>query len=266
MSTILDDILKDLEICKVKELYPHEQTISSNLKRLKETMLNIGHLVDPIIVDKKSKVVLDGHHRLKVLQVIECPHASCQTVDYQSKDIKVGTWIPVTKSPLGDVLKDVKKETVDFDSGMAAVKGLKSPFMLARKEGATITSQILSPGSYKIKEMIEEQVFVLSTLKNLEVEYVADDLLHEYLDRGYSVLYRRPYTKEEIIKTAHDHEQFPPKSTRHLIPGRLIRLNMKLGWLHEDKADAYEQMRIMLQRRAVEGSVRRYNEGVIVIY
>ncbi|HLC69049.1 MAG TPA: ParB N-terminal domain-containing protein, partial [Candidatus Bilamarchaeaceae archaeon] len=81
MKMLLDEMLQSLDIVEVSTLFPHEQTIASNVKRLKEAMLNIGQLVDPIVVDKKSRVVLDGNHRLKVLQVIECPLSACQFVD-----------------------------------------------------------------------------------------------------------------------------------------------------------------------------------------
>ncbi|MFH0738127.1 MAG: hypothetical protein V1827_05650, partial [Candidatus Micrarchaeota archaeon] len=94
MSDLAADMLKELEVWEVKSLLSHEQVISHNLKRLKEAMLNLGQLVDPLIVDRSTGVVLDGNHRLKVLEIIECPHATCQAVDYQSDEITVGTWYP----------------------------------------------------------------------------------------------------------------------------------------------------------------------------
>src|SRR5512137_2150146 len=94
MSELAEEMLKNLEVWEVKQLLSHEQVISYNLKRLKEAMLNIGHLVDPLIVDRKTGVVLDGNHRLKVLEIIECPFAACQAVDYSSDEITVGTWLP----------------------------------------------------------------------------------------------------------------------------------------------------------------------------
>ena len=65
-------------------------------------MLNIGHLVDPIVMDKKTGVVLDGNHRLKVLEIIECPFAVVQSIDYKNKEIEVGTWYPTVKESVED--------------------------------------------------------------------------------------------------------------------------------------------------------------------
>ena len=264
-STLLDDMLKVLEIRETKSLLSHEQTISHNLKHLKEGMLNIGHLVDPLVIDSETGVVLDGNHRLKVLEIIECPYAACQTVNYHSPEIEVGTWLPVTDKPLEEIFKDqrnIKIEKVDQKHGFDTVKNLGSPFMASTKH----CSYLLNPGKYKLREMTEEQVFILSMLDSSKIGYVPDNEGQKFIDDGYTVFYRRPYTKEEIVKTAQAHAPLPPKSTRHLIPGRIIRLNMKLGWLHKNKEGAQNELENMLNNRAYNGNVRKYYEPVIVIY
>ena len=125
----------------------------------------------------------------------------------------------------------------------------------------------LEPGNYKLKELIEEQNYVLSSMKSdVDLRYIADDEAEEYLAKGYTVFFRRGYTKQEIIKAAKEHDPLPPKSTRHVIPNRIIRLNMRLGWLHEDKKDAMHYLQEMLRNRVYNSNVRRYVEPVIVIY
>ena len=138
--------------------------------------------------------------------------------------------------------------------------------MAVQKKNNKTESLLLDPGNYKLKELVEEQNYIVSNLKDLEIRYIADDQAEEFLDQGYTVLERRAYTKEEIIQSALDHNPLPPKSTRHLIPDRIIRLNMKLGWLHEDKTEAFTHLKEMLEVRAYNGNVRRYVEPVIVIY
>jgi len=266
MSVASEELLSELDIRPTKDLLAHEQTISKNLKRLKEGMLNIGHLVDPLIVDDKTNVVLDGNHRLKVLEIIECPYSACQVVDYSSPEIKVGTWLPAIKKKPDELLKaeNLKSEVSDIDDGKEAVDDLKSPFLMLSK--GRKDAHLVNPGKYKLREMVEEQVFALSLFNSEELRYIPDNELDHYLDMGYTVLYRRTFTKEEIVKTAKDHAPLPPKSTRHLIPGRIIRLNMKLGWLHLEQEDALKELKDMLERRAYNGNVRKYYEPVVVIY
>ncbi len=263
-SKLVEEMLKCLEIREVRSLYSHEQVISSNLKRLKESMLNIGHIVDPIVVDGKTGVVLDGNHRLRILEIIEAPYAVCQIVDYSSPEIRVGTWYPsVSFSPEQIFSMDsIKHEKVDHDAGKKAVDGLKAPFMVSTKTD----SYLLNSGSYRLKEMIEEQKYILSLIEKDSVDYIAEEEVNEHLEDGRTVLYRRAYSKQEIIDTAVSHSPFPPKSTRHLIPGRIIRLNMKLGWLNSSPEDARKALDNMLKVRAYAGNVRKYYEPVIVIY
>jgi hypothetical protein len=265
MSELAEEMLKNLEVMEVKNLLSHEQVISHNLKRLKEAMLNIGHLVDPLIVDKNTGVVLDGNHRLKVLEIIECPHATVQALDYSSDEIGVGTWYPTVTLTNEEIfhLDSLKHEKVDYEAGKAAVDALKAPFMLMGKDG---DCHLMNPGSYKLMEMVEEQNYVFSLLEKNSVDYIPDEEVQKALSHHKSVLYRRSYTKEEIIKAAQAHMPFPPKSTRHKIPGRIIRLNMKLGWLHRPRDEAASELKRMLTSRVYGGNVRKYYEPVIVIY
>jgi hypothetical protein len=115
-------------------------------------------------------------------------------------------------------------------------------------------------------EMVEEQNYVLSLLEKGSVDYVQDEEIQMHLQGGRAVFYRRAYTKEEIIKAAQAHMPFPPKSTRHRINGRIIRLNMRLGWLHHSREEAAAELKRMLTHRVYEGNVRKYYEPVIVIY
>ncbi len=265
MSALAEELLKSLEVREVKSLLSHEQVISHNLKRLKEVMLNIGHLVDPLVVDKATGVVLDGNHRLKVLEIIECPHAACQVVDYMSPDIKVGTWHPALEMTSDQFFKldSVKHEKVDYEAGKKAVDALKAPFMFVSKRDGCF---LLNPGNYKLMEMVEEQNYILSLLEKSSVDYVPEEESKRLTELGESILYRRAYTKEEIVRTAKSHAPLPPKSTRHLIPGRIIRLNMKLGWLTGTQNEAKKSMTEMLNKRVYSGNVRKYYESVIVIY
>ncbi|HID46227.1 MAG TPA: hypothetical protein EYP34_10790 [Chromatiaceae bacterium] len=257
--------MSKLEIRDVNALLSHEQIIAKNLKKLKVGMLNIGHLVDPIVVDRETGVVLDGNHRKKVLEIIECPRAICQLVDYKNPEIKVGTWYPAAPYSKDDVdkLDSIKIEKVDRVAGLEAVDSLKAPFMLIEKDGSC---SLLNPGKYKLMEMVEEQNYILSLLEKNAIDYIPLEETDNANEDGNSVFYRRSYTKDEIIKCAQSHNPFPPKSTRHIIPFRIIRLNMKLGWLYRDPEDAKKELSRMLKVRAYTGNVRKYYEPVVVIY
>ncbi len=225
-------------------------------------MLNLGQIVDPIIADKETGLVIDGNHRHKVLEMIECPLAVVQVVDYKSDEVTLGTWYPVCSLSPSEIfnLDSIRHEKVDYEEGKAAVDNLKAPFMIVSKDEC----HLLNPGKYDMKGMIKEQVYIFSLLKKSTLDFVAD--LEEDVAAGNTVFYRRAYTKEEVLSAAKEKFLFPPKSTRHLVPGRIIRLNMRLGWLHRSKEYAEEEMKRNLRNRVYSGNVRKYYEPVYVIY
>lgn len=269
---MLEEIIKRLDVVDTSILLQHEEIVPKNLKRLKEAMFNIGQMVDPIIMDEKEHVVLDGNHRLMVLKEMECPHAVVQPVDYNDPKIGLGTWYPVSKTFDAEKFAraGVKMEKVDFRTGMEALKKNKAAFMLGRKNGHGKEAWLLSPGRYSsIASLLEAQKEVVDSTgvsTNPDVAYVADDFGDVVLQDGLSVLYRRAYTKKEVVERAKSGVPFPPKSTRHMIPNRIVRLNMRLGWLFENKDEAKKLMLEMLKSRVYSGNVRRYPEPVIVIY
>lgn len=269
---MLEEIIKRLDIVDTSTLLQHEEIVPKNLKRLKEAMFNIGQMVDPIIMDEKDRVVLDGNHRMTVLKDMECPHAAVQPVNYSDPGIELGTWYPVSKTFEIEQFRTagVNVEKVDFNAGMEALNSSKAAFMLGRKNGAGKEAWLLSPGKYSsIASLLEAQKRVVDSTgvsNNPDVTYVADDFGDTVLNDGLCALYRRAYTKREVVERAKSGVPFPPKSTRHLIPNRVVRLNMKLGWLFENKDEARKLMLEMLKNRVYSGNVRRYPEPVIVIY
>ena len=155
-----------------------------------------------------------------------------------------------------------QNQTLDIEAGKEAVRKLEAPFAFMTKGEC----HLINPGKYKLKEMIEEQKYVMSLIEKDSVEYLPDEEVGEAISGGKSYFFRKTYTKEEIIKAAREHSPFPPKSTRHLIPGRIVRLNMRLGWLHRSPEDATMELKRMLSQRVYQGNVRKYYEPVTVIY
>ena len=261
-----EDIIGKLQIVPTDKLKPHEEIIQYNFQKLREAMLNMGRLVDPIIVDSHHNVVIDGNHRRKVLETIKCPNAACQVVDYESPGIRLGSWFPISKTVKPEEVAGFPPEKVDFETGAEAIRKLSGTFMYVRKIDGRKECYLYDSTDNKLSGVISQQRKFISALEGRDVQYVADDKMEEYLSQGYNVFYRRIYTKQEIIAEALAGRAMPPKSTRHMIPDRIIRLNLHLGWLSESPEVAKEMMDNMLRKRLNEGTIRRYTETVIVLY
>ena len=81
--------MNKIEIIAIEKLKPHEQTIPENLEKIKSQILNDGYLINPIIVDRESLVILDGHHRAEVLKLLGYRNIQAYIVDYFDKGIRV---------------------------------------------------------------------------------------------------------------------------------------------------------------------------------
>ena len=263
---LAEEITNKLQIIPLEKLRPHEEIITYNLQKLRESMLNLGRLVDPLVVDSKHFIVIDGNHRRRVLEMIECPNAACQLIDYLNPEIGLGTWYPVSKTINYCDIAGVKCEPVDFDAGRAAIERMEATFLFTKKKDGKKECYLFDSNERSVQGVIAQQRKFITSLEGRDLQYVADDKMNEYLDAGYGVFCRRTYRKEEIIAEALAGRQMPPKSTRHIIPDRIIRLNLHLGWLSESPEVAKQMMDDSLKKRLNEGSIRRYVEPVIVLY
>lgn len=263
---LAEEIINRLQIIPLEKLRAHEEIITYNLQKLREAMLNMGRLVDPLIVDSKHFIVIDGNHRRRVLEMIECPNAACQLIDYKSPEVGLGTWFPVSKTINHGDIAGMKGEPVDFEAGKAAIERMEATFLFTKKQDGKKECFLYDSNERSVQGVIAQQRKFITSLEGRDLQYVADDKSEEYLDAGYGVFYRRTYTKDEIISEALAGRQMPPKSTRHVIPDRIIRLNLHLGWLSESPEVAKQLMDDSLKKRLNEGSIRRYVESVIVLY
>ncbi|MBM3228796.1 hypothetical protein FJZ26_00010 [Candidatus Parvarchaeota archaeon] len=264
---LVDDILDNLDILGLDVLLGHEQTIPKNEVRLREAMLNIGRLVDPLIVDKENHVVLDGNHRLSVLRSLHCINAACQVVDYKSTAIGVGSWFPTLNS-FPEKLGALKCDLVDLDAGLLALENKEAFFMAVVEINGKKKCCLYESSDNSLATIVHEQQDLLKKIdKEPEITYIEDTKAADALNSGKTVLYRKIFSKAEIVGRAKEKLPLPPKSTRHTIPDRIIRLNVPLGWLTEvDLEEAKQNLTLMIKKRAVDHAIRRYTEPVLVIY
>jgi len=273
---LAEEILDRLQILPIDSLKIHEQTLPGNERNLRENMLNLGRIVDPIIVDQKHKVVLDGNHRRAVLASLKTEYAVCQVVDYDSPEIQIGGWYLATKTlPLSRLGKG---ESVDYKTGQSALEKMDAAFMLVSRQGKKDLCTLFPSSAPKLNSLIEDQRRMVDTLRgkkaeeengngpDADLQIIEDSRMDYFLDRGYSVLARRNFKKSEVITEASAGRPLPPKSTRHTIPNRIIRLNFHLGYLNESPETAWRVLSEMVHKRVRYGSARYYTESVIVLY
>ncbi len=84
--------LEDICFIELEVLKEHEEIRPEYLEQLKNEIQSDGILKMPIAVDKKTYIILDGHHRLHALKKIGCKRIPVILFDYQSPEIEVIPW------------------------------------------------------------------------------------------------------------------------------------------------------------------------------
>ncbi len=70
-------------------LLPHEALERERLEELRDWIREDGLLYHPVIADRESLVILDGHHRVHILGEVGCHLIPVYLVDYSDPSIRV---------------------------------------------------------------------------------------------------------------------------------------------------------------------------------
>lgn len=81
-----------IETIKLTELRPHEEIEPVHLKELREEIRSDKILKKPIVVDRETMIILDGHHRYNSFKQLGLSKIPVHFVDYRSNTIKVTGW------------------------------------------------------------------------------------------------------------------------------------------------------------------------------
>jgi len=74
------------------ELKAHEQVEAAAVSELARAIREQGVVERPVVVDEKTRVILDGHHRFAALTQLACVRIPCYLVDYSDPSITVDRW------------------------------------------------------------------------------------------------------------------------------------------------------------------------------
>jgi len=254
-----------LTVSRIGELLPHEEVIPDYLETLERAFRVSVYQRNPIIVDERSMVILDGTHRWAVMRKMGYKWIATCLVDYRNPSIRVGRWIRAFRS----------KSIVDVKPLLREFGGIevKCPNEIRERDLAIIWCG----KAYKVHyEHIEE---AYSLLKNLEGEvsklldsrptYIPDIVSLNAGCRDELLLLPPILSKEEVVRIALKGVLLPPKSTRHVIPARPLGINIPLKLLAKSRIDVESLEGILKQRMPVMVKTpiileRKYEE--IVLY
>jgi hypothetical protein len=253
----------------------HEDADRGRARRLVEAFRRDGVLRNPPIVSGVPAgpggrlVVLDGANRVTALLELGVPHIAAHIVDYGAPEVAVSTW---THYVVGD--GPSLRERLEHDAGIAvapvptvdeAIRRLRHRDGVAAivdERGALLVGPDLDVLAHPrgLRELIGQYGETSRCFRIAGGDPA--DLSAEY-GRGTLVVFR-PFGKADILQLVTQGERLPAGITRHVIPGRVLHLNIPLAWLQGAEPASAKQARLdeFIEERWRAHGVRYYAESI----
>lgn len=264
-------VLPDLRIVGRSQVHLHEDCDQARVDRLIARIRADGMLRNPPLaasIPDEGFVVLDGANRTSALLALEAPVIPLQVLDYADPAVRLEVWHHLLVR-LSDLPARLRAQGLTL---LAA-----SPSEAARQLAErTIACYVLTPsGALTVSLPSEEGLAqtlaaVVATYKTTNHIYRVTDtnldmLMPEYGAAGELVVFPT-FTKHDIVEVARAPVKLPTGITRHLIPGRALRLNLPLSVLTSpgDVAAKNRWLQEDLHRKLLDHQIRYYPEATFL--
>lgn len=191
----------------IDRLKEHEQTDPLRLEEIQAMLIKDNFQRDPIIVDKKTFVVVDGHHRLNALKQLGYKKVAVYYVNYlEDENIIVRTWYPIILGSKQKLMKLVNEKFINSNSDSK-----QSPY-----------GELIMKG--RIFPLKSGRDSIMKTLVGkVRIDYaftieIARDLAFKGKVAGALIF--KSVSKRDVINAALSGKKFPPKTTQNIIPNK----------------------------------------------
>jgi hypothetical protein len=260
-----------LRVWPTERLLLHEEADPGRVRRLVDALRRDGVLRNPPVVAPLSDlraVVLDGANRVSALRTLALPHIVVQPVAYQDPQVSLSVWRHFAAEGVAGTLR-----AAAAGAGLGPSRNVRdaddAESRLAAGEGV---AAILDADGAALIPRPRDRVAAADVLCRLaalyrdgrpvhRIEGGSPDELRVSYGPGALVLFRR-FDKSEILALATAGGRLPAGVTRHIIPGRVLRLNTPLAWLADSIDLAVKQAALdaQLRQRWQAHGVRYYAE------
>jgi len=265
----------EIVLVELEGLNLHEEVDSGLLRCLLREIEDDEALWCPVIADKESMVVLDGTHRVNALRILGCKYVCVYFVDYSDPEIGVERWFRT-------ISEHLPKEMVEeIAEGLGVVliplnysgEDVSYP-VLRLRDGSSFA---LAPRSDSLRcidtlRSFERRLEALGYKMDYDTEADADAKLTR--SAVSAVLQPPALRKDQVLFSAVQGHVLPCKSTRHIIPGRPVGVDVPLTLLknHELNLEgANARLAVLIERKMTEemppGTVwrgRKYDEHMCI--
>ncbi len=265
-----------LRVVEIERLLLHEEPDPGRVKKLHDALRRDGVLRNPPIVapmPEGTAAVLDGANRVTALREAGIPHAVVQVVEYDRPEIALSSWRHYVREDGPESLRD-RVASLPGIHASALRDPLDAGARLARREGvaAVIDARggaLLGAGADPVgaTEVLARVIALYRGRDRIYRVESGDDVEVLAADYGPGTLVVfRTFEKADILLIAARGGRLPAGITRHVIPGRALRVNAPLDWLAgpSDAAAKQERLDASLRQRWLDHGVRHYAESTFL--
>jgi hypothetical protein len=213
---ILEAIVDRLRLVEIAPLRRYEQTAPPKVAEILRSLRSTGVLINPVVVDPKLGLLVDGHHRVQAFRILGIPLIPAFTVDYLATDLVVKGWNH-TADPQPDDLNRSLEELGGPDEG-------PSEMIVADSHRRTLWSSGFpnSLDSAKSQDRwihrVEEQGYPVEL--QAEADPLQLSLVHSYI--------RPVVSKQDVLDMVERGTLFPREINRHVVQDRPLNLRIPL--------------------------------------
>jgi len=265
----------DLRIVPIHSLVEHEYNDIQRTLPLAKRLEAEGLLKNPPIVaqleGEERYVVLDGANRTTALAQLHYEHCLVQVVKYEPPQVTLSTWHHLVTG-------------VDLESFTQEIAGVndidlhQSDLLRARAELAQrelIAYIIRSDNKVLAVSSQHRRIHDKNTVLNAMVDTYKEkgglhravanniDEAHKLFPNVTALVIFPNYEASEVMILARDGELLPTGLTRHLIQGRVLRVNYPLSELKSNESLEKKNVKLQewMQKKNVTKEVRLYAEA-----
>lgn len=269
----------NLAIVALQDVILHEEIERVRVEKIRERLQNDRLLKNPPIVtqardgDTLRYIVLDGASRTSALRALRVPDVLVQIVDYHSPKLKLESWhhllLDITPTRLRQELDSVSCIAVEEMSEARAKHELEARNIVAYakfSDGRLVglrCNNDLTEQAHALNEVVRayEAKVELYRVATTDFEsHLADP------QRLAAIMVFPRYKPDEIVQLALNGARVPMGITRHIIPGRALRVNLPLDVLeHVQSLEEKNQwLDAWLEQKMKNRNVRFYQEPVFL--
>jgi hypothetical protein len=243
MSKISDAPPPDLRIVPIDRIIPHEYEDEQRAEPLIRRLPQDGVLKNPPIVTELDNsggrfVILDGTNRVIALNALNYEHALVQVVRYEEPFVELHTWNHVVVGITADNMREQFETLPGLE--VARADAFHARAALARRSllaySLLADGQVLglSGGGMDLHERTRLLQAVVEAYLHGQLHRTNLDQLDRikdiYPDMAAAIVFPK-YEPVEILDLAEAGLPVPTGITRHVIHGRVLRLNYPLDKL-----------------------------------